>query len=311
MRPLPLIVLLSGGLAFLGLCVTGVALAGVGVVGGGGGGPPPAEESYILPRKLKLKPHALDPALSRLTVTGLLDTGPDAVDLGLAATLDVGGWSLDAAALAPNASGKLFTFEDEGLLLTVRPAPSGSSKASFRLKAQDDFDGLLVEDADTAVAFTSLACDGTSLVTLDGLSFTLGKKPGTLVAPELHLQAGKARLKGGGEDTLVLRLGLATGGVAPPAAPDVTLGFGATFSELVPSASFTRVGNKDVYAGPPGGLTSVVLDYAKERLVVKARDVDLGAFDEGGNAVTVWAQLDLDAWAVAVRMVRKGATLKY
>ncbi len=280
-------------------------------VGGGGGGPPSAEEAWLLPRKLKLKPNAAAPELSRLSVIGQLDTGPDAVDLSQAATLTIGGWSLAAPALATNPSGKLFTFEDEGLKLSVRPSPSGSSRATFRLKAQDDFTGLLVADSDTAVAFESLACEGTSLVTLEGLAFTLGKKPGTLVEPALHLQAARARLKGGGADSLVLRLGLATGGVAPPAAQDLVVGFGDLYADSVPAEAFTRIGSKDVWTGPPGGMVSAVVDHAKERLTVRAKGVDLGAFAEGGNPVIAWVALGENSWAVAVRMVRKGPALKY
>ncbi len=311
MRTLPLVVFVVGGVSFVVLCAAGVAMAGTEALGGGAGEPPPADESYVLPRKLKAKLNEVDADLGKLTLTGLLDTGPAAVDLSLAATLDVGDWSLDAGALVASPNGKTFTFEDEGLLFRLKASPIGSSKVTFKLKATDDFEGLLAEDAANDVLFTSLACDGTSTVTLDGLSFKLGKQPGTLVAPPLFLQVAKAKVEGGGDDTLKLRLGVATGGVAPPVAPDVTVGFGEAFAELVPGAAFTRVGSKDVYVGAAGGLTSIVVDYAKERLTAKAKGVDLGAFADGANSVIVWAQLDLQAWAVAVRMVKQGAALKY
>jgi hypothetical protein len=310
MRTLPLVVFVVGSVSFIVLCATGVALAGSEAFGGGSEVITP-DESYVLPRKLKAKLNEADPDLGKLTLRGLLDTGPDAVDLTAAATLDVGDWSLDAGALVPSPNGKTFIFEDEGLLFRLKASPIGSSKVTFKLKATGDFEGLLAEDADNDVLFTSAACEGTSTVTLDGLSFTLGKQPGTLVSPPLYLQAAKAKLPTGGDDSLVMRLGIATAGIAPPVAPEVSVGFGESWSALVPGASFTRVGTKDVYVGEPGGLTSLVLDYAKERMTVKAKGIDLGDFADGASAVTVSVQLDLEGFAIAVRMVKKGAALKY
>src|SRR5205823_948882 len=132
-----------------------------------------------------------------------------------------------------------------------------------------------------------------------------------LVAPNLWLAAAKATVKGAGKDALSLRAGLATNGVTPASAPDVVVGFGGSATATIPSASFKRSGDRYVFAGNVGGITKVVLDYLRETVTVVGKGMTLGSFPDGAQPVVVSIAVGADSRAVRVRMVKKGAALKY
>ena len=79
----------------------------------------------------------------------------------------------------------------------------------------------------------------------------------------------------------------------------------------IPAASFTKSGDRFLFNGPSGGITKIVLDYAREKIAIFGKGLDLGEFADGGNRVLVSVGVGDDVRAVEVRMSRKGATMKY
>ena len=88
-------------------------------------------------------------------------------------------------------------------------------------------------------------------------------------------------------------------------------GIGDAYTVTIPSGSFTRQGDRFVATGAAGGPPSAVLDYRRELLTVRARDVDLGAFAEGAQPLEVTVTLGNDARTNRVRAVKRGKALRY
>jgi Right handed beta helix region len=265
---------------------------------------------YLLPKSVKLKVNAKDATKSKLAATGFFDTGPGLVgDLTSAATLDVGGLHVDAASLTHK--GKAFTLTSGGTTFKIVPSTSGSSHAKFALKATGDFTGEVAADGPLTLHFHDATVDGTGTVTLAQGKYALGKVRSALVAPDIYLLKAAAKLKGAGKDKLALLVGFATNGTTPAQASDVQIGFGGTFSATVPAAAFTKKGDVFTFKGNSGGVTKVVVNYARETIAVAGSGLDLGTFAPGGNPVTVTIGIGSDSRAVQVRMGLKGAGLKY
>jgi hypothetical protein len=268
-----------------------------------------ASVGYILPKSMKLKVNAKDATKSKLAAAGVFDTGPGIVgNLATAATLDVGGLHVDASSLTRK--GKAFILTSGGTTLKIVPSKSGSSVAKFALKSKGDFTGE-VADGPVTLHFVDAAIDVSGTITLAQGKYALGKVRAALVAPELYVLKAGAKLKGGGKDKLALRVGFATDGTTPAQASDVQIGFGATFTATVPAASFTKKGDVFTFKGNIGGITKVVVNYARETITVAGSGLDLGSFPQGGSAVTVTIAIGSDTRELAVRMARKGAGLKY
>jgi len=179
------------------------------------------------------------------------------------------------------------------------------------LKTVGDFSGKIDLEGQVELHFKNAALDAEGIVKLTKGRYGLGKVRGALIAPNLYLARATATLKGNGKDALALVVGLATGGTTPADASNVTIGFGNNLLVTIPAASFTKTGDRFVFSGDVGGITKVILDYARETMAVFGKKLDLGEFTAGGNQVQVSVQVGDDARAVAVRMVRKGATMKY
>lgn len=262
-------------------------------------------DAFILPRTLVVRPNTKTPAKSRMLAAGIFDTGPQPADLGVTATLDVGG--LSVAAGVPEAAGNGFVLKAAGLVFKVVPARTKSSKAIFRMKLQRDLTGV-DPDAPLTMHFANATTDGTGTVRLTKGRYRLRHEPGDLIAPTLYLASVRAKVVGGRKDSLALQLGLSTDGHTPAAAPDVSVVFGSTFAVRIPGGGFTKQGDR--FTAMAGG-AQVVLDYGHELLTVRARHVDLGAFADGAQPVTVALGLGDDSRANDVRMVHKGKALRY
>ncbi len=283
----------------------------VAKISGPGGAAGPIE-SFILPKKVKAKLDATDPAKSTLVAAGFLDTGPDAdPDLGASAELDLGGLAINVPGLVPDASGTKFVYTGTGLLFQVTESKTGSSRAKFKVKYRGDISADVDPDSDLTLQFDNGTVNGIGTVGLEAGGYTLGRKRGALVAPNLYLYKAKATLRGGGMDTLSLKVGLATGGTTPDVAPTVDVGFGGLFSATIASGSFVRNGDRYEFRGDAGGITLVILDYLKETMTVKGTGLDLGAFPAGATPVDVTTGLDGAQRAVRVRLGRKGSALVY
>lgn len=174
-----------------------------------------------------------------------------------------------------------------------------------------DLTGKVALDGPLTLRFTQGAVDGRGDVTLSHGAYALGRVRGALVAPNLYLARAKAAIKGGGKDAFALVVGLATDGTTPAAAADVTVRLGDTFTATVPAGSFTRQGDKYVFKGAVGGVSSIVADYKRETISVAAKGIDLGAFTDGPQAVLVSIALGSDRRDVRLRMVKKGHALRY
>ncbi|MBI4881677.1 MAG: hypothetical protein HY812_18750 [Planctomycetes bacterium] len=270
----------------------------------------PAEKAYVLPKKVKVKPSASKPEKSLVMATGFLDIGPGNPNMTGPFLATVGTVQFPMPGLVYQ-NGK-FSVEDGGLCLTITPAKSGSSKAKFKLKVKGASVAGLDPNVATEVGFLTAGADGSGTVLLKKGAFKLGKVKGTLIEPNLFLYSAKAKLKGAGKDSLKLTLGLATLGGMPAVAPELSLNFGENLQVTVPSASFKKKGKSVWQAkGPKGSLTSVKLDYARETLTINGSNLSLGDFAAGPHDLTAAVGLGADARSVAVRMVKKGSSLKY
>ena len=120
----------------------------------------------------------------------------------------------------------------------------------------------------------------------------------------------RAVVAGAGQDRVTVRIGFATDGKVPGAAPDLTFTFGDTFEVMVPGSAFVRRG-KQFSGRAADGHTRVVLDYQRETLVLRAKRIDLGAFVSGSQPVRVGVTLGPDVRTDDVRMVLTGRALRY
>lgn len=270
------------------------------------GGPP---GSFLVPRKLIVKPNAKQPAKGKLLASGLFDSGPDAPDLSAPATFSLD--DLDAVFGAPLAKKGGWLFSAGGTELLLKTSKLGSSRGTFRLKAVGADPGSMGPDGPMAVRFDNGTLKPECSIDLAGGRFRLGKPAGNVTEPALHLQKAKATLRGPGKDALALVLGMAGPGAPPPVAPQLELSFGAGFSEVIPAGAFTQKGSTWRYKGTKGALTAVVLDYGRDLVRVKGAGLDLGALPPGAQPLEIGLVLDAEEQRLQVRMVRKGNALRY
>jgi len=246
------------------------------------------------------------PAKSKIIAAGIFDTGPQAAALGSSASLDIGGVTVGTG--TPRAVHGGFVFRGTGWVFRVAPARTHSSKALFRMKLQRDLTGLVNPNAPLTLHFADSSIDAQGTVRLANGRYRLHHEAGDLIAPTLYLASVRAKLEGGGNDTLKLQLGLATDGQVPAAAADMTVVFGPTFALSVPGSAFAQTGSR--FTATAGG-AQIALDYQQELLTVRARHVDLGTFVTGPQAVSVALGLGTDNRVNDVRLVRTRKALRY
>lgn len=268
-------------------------------------------DSFILPRKIALKLDAKRPERSTLLAIGTLDLGAEPADLTKPATFQVGGLVVEAPGLTPDASGSGFRYVGDGVDFSVRTTKSRSSKGRFRLAVKRDLTGLVAPDGDLTLRFASEDLDAHGEFELTDGSYRLGKARGALVAPDAFLYRIAGTLKGGEKDKFVLSAGLASRGLVPLAAPDVTVGFGESFEQTVAGADFVQKGALFVYTSKTGAIRKLTLDYAKERMQVTASGVALGDVADGDVPLVVRLVVGVTDRTVRVRAVHAGSALKY
>ena len=251
------------------------------------------------------------PEKSKLIAVGFCDLGPDDVDLTKAAELSVGGETLAVTGLVPSKNGRKYVHKDDGVTFLIKPDRRGSSRAKFKLSLKKDLSGSVDPDAVLSMRFAGADMDGKGSVTLTRGKFALRKVRGTLIEPNLYLLRTKVKLGGTGKDALKMVLGLATADATPATAPDVEVRFGDSLEAVIPAASFVKKRERFVFKGDVQGITQVVLDYAREMVKIKGKRLDLGSFAEGANAVLVSVRVGSEERAIRVRMIRKGARLRY
>jgi hypothetical protein len=269
-------------------------------------------ESFILPKKVKVKIDDKDPAKSKFKAAGYFDLGPDAVDLTQPASLTVGGLVFDIpGGLVP--SGRTYRYDDDatGVAFRIKTRKNGSSRTKFLLKMKRDMSGQIDPNAVLDIEFTTGEMTGIASVGLTNGKYRLGATKGMLFAPNLYLHKVKCKLKDGAEDKLSLTLGLATDGTTPAAASDVRVRIGTSVDVTIPAGEFERQGDRWVFDGNRSGITDVVLDYGKEIVTIKGKGMALANYPDGASAEAVAVDVGADTRAVSVRMVRTGKSMKY
>jgi len=268
--------------------------------------PPPAVP-YVLPAKVRAKVNAAVPSKSVLTASGTLDTGPGRPDFAGAAALDVGPFHLEVPAFVVKSKGRLLTYTADGITFSIKPAASGSSRATFTVKAVGDFGAGFDPDGPIAFRFVNPRYDARG-----GVKLTAGAlAPGAVVAPDLAVVKASGTLKGGGKDVFALTAGFATTSAAPASPEDVTLCFGNTFTVDLPASAFQMKGAAAVLVVKSGGVTKATVDYAKGLITVAGKGVDLGVFAPGGNGVGVTITLGGVERGAQIRMARARTKLAY
>jgi hypothetical protein len=270
-----------------------------------------ATEAFFLPKRVVVKLNDRRPERSKLIAVGFCDLGPDVVDLTKAAALSVGGETVAVAGLIPSKNGSTYVHEDDGVTFLIKPDRRGSSRAKFKLSMKKDFSGKVDPDADLSMRFAGADLDARGSVTLTKGKYALRRVRGTLLEPDLYLFRAKGKLNGTGKDGLKLLLGLATGSDTPASASEIEVRFGENLEVVIPAADFVKKGDRFEFKGDVQGITRVVLDYAKEMVKIAGKGLDLGAFAEGASAVHVSVRVGSEEKAIRVRMVRKGARLRY
>lgn len=275
-----------------------------------GNQPPPVTiRSFLLPKKISVKPGAGGKGGPSVKVVGFFDEGPGPVDLSQPAEITVGPLVFQTPGLRPE--GKFLVFEGEGLVLKVRPSKLGSSKGKFNLTFTGD-PGDVDVNGEYTLRYRGGGVDAAGTVRLVNGAFKFGKVPGTLIAPELDIRKAKAKLPGVGNHQFKFVAGVAGDGKTPATAPDVFVGFGDLFNADLPSDSLTLKGKNFKLAGKgPNGIAAVALNYAKERISVRGGDIDLGNVPEGPAPLLLIYRQGEDVRAVLVRAVRKGKSFKY
>lgn len=271
---------------------------------------PDTVDSFFLPRKIAVKSNP-DPSKTKLTAQGYLDTGSQPVDLTAAAQLTIGSLVVDIPALAASPDGKTFTYVSGGLSFRVVKNPFGSSRAKFYLARTGDLAGAVSSSGPVPLRLRNGLFDAGCTVQLTNGGFRIFRTRGSLVAPNLFIVRASAALVGPGKDSLNLFVGLATAGATPDQASDVTVTFGSALQANIPAAAFQRKGDQYVFKGDVNGVTSVVLDYAKEVVSISGRGMDLGAFAEGPNPLTIVVGVGTDVRGVSVTASRIKKALKY
>jgi hypothetical protein len=266
--------------------------------------PPPS--GYVLATQVSAKANVKRPERSVLTASGTLDTGSGAPDFSGAATFEAGGFHLDVPAFVTK--GKSLTYGAAGVTLTITPATNGSSRSAFSVRAVGDLGGKVLRDGPLDLRFKNAAHDlnGTVVLTKGVLG------PHCVAAPDLCVRAAAATVKGGGKDSLTLTLGFATDGTVPPAAADMTIGFGDAYtSPRLLGGAFVRRRNADVFTSKGPGITKVTVDYMNGTITIAGSRLDLGDFPQRGNPVSLTIARGADTQSVGIRMSRAGTKLTY
>ncbi|MCE9637285.1 MAG: FG-GAP repeat protein [Planctomycetes bacterium] len=298
-------VALADGTAIAGAPFHNASRGAAYVFTGFSGGAPAATGSCV-PDAVKLKVNAARPEKSTLVASGTLDTGAGAPNFAGAATFDVGGFHLDIPAFVPR--GKTLTYSAGGISLVLTPSKSGSSLALFSAKVVGDPSGKVNLAGPLALRFANAVHDASGSAVLTGGTL----RTGGVAAPALWTQSASAVIKGGGMDSFKLTLGFVGDGVVPAAGEDFSIGFGVTYeSSQFHGVALTRKGNTWGFTAKAPGITKATVDYAKRTITIAGSGLDLGAFADGGNDVTVTVTRGGVATSCGIRMVRAGSKLTY
>jgi YVTN family beta-propeller protein len=239
----------------------------------GGGG-----ITTFLPTSVKVK--IVGAGRDKLAVKGTFD------DSGLVAdytdvSFQIGDF-VQAFSPVPKGSGT-FVAKASGVRLKIVPDLKSSSHAKFALKVSKTTLGGLVDP--NAPVEMHLLIDGLpdmeATVDLENGRYKLGRNPGDLVDAEFFPSRAVAKLSGEGRDRLTLRGGFASDGETPDELDPVTVEFGPDYSVTIPGTSFVKSGDRFKHKAKVGSTTTtVILDFSRNTVHVKAKNIELGPLDE-------------------------------
>lgn len=273
---------------------------------------PPTVDGALVPSKIQVK--AIKGSTDRrLVVSGVMDFGgSDVVLLGVA-RLNVGNRQFDFI-LGTDRRGR-GVYTSETMSLRITPSKLGSSKAAFTMSVAGDFSSFLDGEGtgNVEIRFERGLYHVRGSADVTRGKFALGAVRGSLVEPGFRVSAAHGVVKDGAADKLDLTLGVGGTEDAPSTVPDVTVGFGDTFSVTVPTTAFTQTSAGVFTAKDPAqGVKILVVDYAHETVVFKARKVELGDFgDNPTTTVACTLKLGDDTRTFTFRMAQRGAALIY
>jgi hypothetical protein len=198
-------------------------------------------------------------------------------------------------------------------VLTLTPNAKGGSRVPFSLAWTGDLTGAFALDGEISPRLRIGGLDTKGTIVLAGGKFNRAKAAGRLIIPCIFPEKVLAGLKGGGKDTLNATIGFATPGTGPASLdPGFTFAFGPSFTADVAASSFgPKKKEKFTYKNKAGGLTDVVVDYAKGVVTVKGKGLDLGTFTDGANEVTIRIVVAGVERIVVVRLTKSGPKLVY
>jgi Beta-propeller repeat len=214
----------------------------------------------------------------------------------------------------------------DGEIRFVGEGPDGEKRVfvthlveSSRCPVELSLDDAVVEDQDGQIVVTveTGGVRARAVIDLDGGRFKGGSTVGAQVEPWIVMTGATATVPAprspvkasvAGKHSLAVKCRFATDGTRPPVAPPFTCRFGDRFDVTIPAESMKPKG-KYVFAGQ-AGTARVVLDFKKGVGTFSAKDVDLGAFAQGANAVAVGVTLGTEAALLdlTMRLDRKKLT---
>ncbi len=229
------------------------------------------------------RPRGRKPRPTRMTVIGEFDVGEAGDNLSDAATLLVGEDSFSLPGFTK--AGPNFKVTQDGVKLLLRPNRRGSSRVGFKLILEGETGDAILSDGDLTVGFEQgdLECVGT--ITLAKDRFIPGRM-GHLVDPALVVQKLSARLKPAARDALRISGMFEYPTAMPSEAPEVVIKLGV-FEFTAKSELFQTKGSRHIFSQRAIGLRSVILDYARGRVMMSFTNVDLGDFEPGAESIPV------------------------
>jgi len=247
-----------------------------------------------------------------LWAKGTLDTGPAVVNLGVPGAIYVGDAKFSIDGLTLGKDGRTWTVDEEEITFVVKTPKDGGSRCTFNLHVDADLRGDVDPDGDVYIGYESKEIEAYVEVRVRDGKFKLSKDPLAFGESLLHCIKANAKLKGESKDSFKLKIRFGTEGRPPGDPPEVVVGFGDTFEEVLDLDAFKLKKSKWVYTNKKAeGVTRAVFDFKKGQGAITAKKCSLGAFADGAIPLKIMVGIGEELHAVQVRAVVRRRKLKY
>jgi hypothetical protein len=247
-----------------------------------------------------------------LWAKGTLDTGPDPVNLGVPGSIYVGDAKYRISGLTVGKDERTWTYDEGEITFVVKMPKNGGSRCTFKLHVDADLREDVNPDGDVFLGYTSKELEASVDVPMNDGKFKLSKDPLAFGESLLHCVKASGKLKGAQKDSFTLKIRFGADGRPPSDAPEVIVGFGEMFEEVLDVGAFKLKKSKWIYTNKRAeGVTKAVFDFAKGNAVIKASKCSLGEFADGATPLTIMVGIDEELHAVEVRAIVKRRKLKY